>query len=188
MTGKPADTEQEAKRLMTVLHKDVESHGLVLEDITLRPAGKQQILQITVDLPTGTASVNLDQLGEVTETISKVLDADAVYANAAPYELEVSSPGLSRPLTEARHWVRAQSRLVKFSLTDGSKLRGRIVEVAQDEVSIELHHEAPKKGMKEKIDPARSFALADIRKAVVDVEFNRSDDELEIIDLENPED
>ncbi|WP_279402442.1 hypothetical protein [Arthrobacter sp. JCM 19049] len=51
MTGKPADTEQEAKRLMTVLQKEVESHGLVLEDITIRPAGKQQLMQITVDLP-----------------------------------------------------------------------------------------------------------------------------------------
>lgn len=195
MTGKPADTEQEASRLMAVLHKDVESHGLVLEDITLRPAGKQQILQITVDLPTGTASVNLDQLAEVTETISKVLDADSNYVNAAPYELEVSSPGLSRPLTQARHWARAQTRMVKFNLTDGSKLRGRIIDVSPDEVSIEVHHEAPKKGMKEKIDPARSFALSEIRKAVVDVEFNRDDEDLDIddedldiIDLENPED
>lgn len=188
MTGKPADTEQEASRLMAVLQKDVESHGLVLEDITLRPAGKQLILQITVDLPTGTASVNLDQLGEVTETISKVLDADPVYAHAAPYDLEVSSPGLSRPLTEARHWARAHSRLVKFSLTDGTKLRGRITEVSEEAVDVELHHEPAKKGMKEKIDPARSFALADIRKAVVDIEFNRNDEDLDIIDLEDPED
>ncbi|MCW4465266.1 ribosome maturation factor RimP [Glutamicibacter sp. MNS18] len=187
MTGKPADTEQEASRLMAVLQKDVESHGLVLEDITLRPAGKQLILQITVDLPTGTASVNLDQLGEVTETISKVLDSDSVYANAAPYDLEVSSPGLSRPLTETRHWVRALSRLVKFQLTDGTKLRGRITEVGDDEVSIEVHHEPAKKGMKEKIDTARNFALADIRKAVVDIEFNRNDEDLDIIDLEDPE-
>lgn len=187
MTGKPADTEQEASRLMAVLHKEVESHGLVLEDITLRPAGKQLILQITVDLPTGTASVNLDQLGEVTETISKSLDADPVYAGADAYELEVSSPGLSRPLTEARHWERAVTRLVKFTLTDGTKLRGRVISLAGDEASIEVHHEPAKKGMKEKIDPARTFVLADIRKAVVDVEFNRNDEDLDIIDLEDPE-
>jgi len=187
MTGKPADTEQEAKRLMTVLQKEVESHGLVLEDITLRPAGKQQLMQITVDLPKGTDSVNLDQLGEVTDTISKALDVDSVYANAAPYELEVSSPGLSRPLTVPRHWARALGRMVNITLTDGSKLYGRICEVGEDEVQLAVHHAPAKKGMKEKVDDPRPFALAEIRKAVVDVEFNRTDEHLDIIDVEDPE-
>lgn len=187
MTGKPADTEQEALRLKSVLQKEVESHGLVLEEISLRPAGKQQLLQVIVDLPTGTESVNLDQLGEVTETISKALDQDKIYASAAPYELEVSSPGLSRPLTEPRHWARALDRMVKFNLADGEKLRGRIIEVGEDEVRVAVHHEPAKKGMREKVDEPRPFALKDIRKAVVDVEFNRTDEPLDIIDAQDPE-
>lgn len=120
MTGMPADTEQEAQRLAALLSKEVESHGLLLEEVSLRPSGKQMIVQIIVDKADGHESLNLDELGEVTTTISNALDKDAVYASAAPYELEVSSPGLSRPLTAQRHWIRAINRMVKISLADGT--------------------------------------------------------------------
>lgn len=188
MTGTPADTEQEALRLMTVLHKEVESHGLVLEEVSLRTAGTQQIIQVIVDLPTGTESVNLDQLGEVTTTVSTALDRDPVYANSAPYELEVSSPGLSRPLTEPRHWARALNRMVKFRLEDGARLRGRITEIGEEQVLIAVHHEPAKKGMKAKVDEPRGFAFTDIRKAVVDPEVNFDDAAVITDDIEDMED
>lgn len=77
MTGIPADTEQEARCLTALLSKEVESHGLLLEEVTLRPSGKQMIVQIIVDKPDGNDSVILDELGEVTTTISNALDKDA---------------------------------------------------------------------------------------------------------------
>ncbi|MGP9489173.1 ribosome maturation factor RimP [Glutamicibacter sp. 287] len=187
MTAKPADTEQEAQRLTTVLEKEVESHGLVLEEVSVRPSGKQMIVQVIVDKADGTQSVILDELGEVTTTISNALDQDAKYASVDPYELEVSSPGLSRPLTLNRHWIRAKNRMVKFNLSDGSKLRGRLTEVADTEVVISVHHEPAKKGMKVKVDEPKTFALEDIRKAVVDPEINFDDALFENIDNEDLE-
>lgn len=187
MTAKPADTEQEALRLTTVLQKEVESHGLVLEEVSVRPSGKQLLVQVLVDKAEGTESVILDELGEVTTTISNALDKDAKFASADPYELEVSSPGLSRPLSLTRHWVRAKNRMVKFTLSDGTKLRGRLTEVTDTEVVISVHHEPAKKGMKVKIDDPKTFALSDIRKAVVDPEINFDDALFENINNEDLE-
>src|SRR5690606_40665636 len=72
---------------------------------------------------------------------SDVCSSDLKFASADPYELEVSSPGLSRPLSLNRHWVRAKNRMVKFTLSDGTKLRGRLTEVTDTEVVISVHHE-----------------------------------------------
>ena len=188
MTGLPADTEQEAQRLKTVLSKAVESHGLILEEVTLRPSGKQMIVQIIVDNAESLAPVNLDQLGEVTETISKAMDADTVYANASAYELEVSSPGLSRPLTAMRHWLRAEGRMVKLSLTDGTKLRGRLQEVTDEHVLVAEHREPPKKGMKVKVLDAVAHPYDTIRKAVVDPELNLDEALFDNSDTEEWED
>ncbi|ALD63345.1 MULTISPECIES: ribosome maturation factor RimP [Micrococcaceae] len=187
MTGMPADTEQEAQRLSTALKPEVESHGLILEEVSLRPSGKQMIIQVIVDKADGRESVNLDALGEVTTTISNALDKDVVYASASPYELEVSSPGLSRPLTAPRHWVRALNRMVKLTLTDGTKLRGRINEVSDDEVVIAEHREPAKKGMKTKILDPVSYSFENIRKAVVDPELNFDDELFDTIDTEDLE-
>ncbi|WP_417365935.1 ribosome maturation factor RimP [Glutamicibacter arilaitensis] len=187
MTGMPADTEQEAQRLTALLSKEVESHGLLLEEVSLRPSGKQMIVQVIVDKADGHESLNLDELGEVTTTISNALDKDAVYASAAPYELEVSSPGLSRPLTAQRHWIRAINRMVKISLADGTKLRGRLLEVNDSDVLVAEHREPAKKGMKVKVlDPA-THAFENIRKAVVDPELNFDDALLDTIDTEDLE-
>lgn len=182
MTGIPADTEQEAQRLSAALKNDVESHGLILEEVSLRPSGKQTIIQIVVDKADGNDSVNLDELGEVTTTISNAMDKDSTYSAAAPYELEVSSPGLSRPLTAPRHWVRAVNRMVKVSLTDGTKLRGRITEVNDEDVVIAEHREPAKKGMKVKIMDPVAHTFGTIRKAVVDPELNFDDSLLENFD------
>lgn len=187
MTGIPADTEQEAQRLTALLSKEVESHGLLLEEVTLRPSGKQMIVQIIVDKPDGNDSVILDELGEVTTTISNALDKDATYASADPYELEVSSPGLSRPLTAGRHWVRALNRMVKISLADGTKLRGRLLEVNDADVLVAEHREPAKKGMKTKVLEPALHTFENIRKAVVDPELNFDDAPLDTVDSEDLE-
>lgn len=187
MTGMPADTEQEAQRLTALLSKEVESHGLLLEEVALRPSGKQMIVQIIVDKADGNDSVNLDELGEVTTTISNVLDKDPAYAQSDPYELEISSPGLSRPLTAQRHWIRAINRMVKISLADGTKLRGRLLEVNDADVSIAEHREPAKKGMKTKVLDPVNHAFENIRKAVVDPELNFDDALLNNVDSEDLE-
>jgi len=62
----------------------------------------------------------LDQIAEISREVSVRLDASGVMGEV-PYTLEVSSPGVDRPLTEPRHWRRAQGRLVsaRLAVADG---------------------------------------------------------------------
>jgi ribosome maturation factor RimP len=84
-----------------------------------------------------------------------------------PYTLEVSSPGVDRPLTLPRHWVRNVGRLVAVTVTDGRETTGRLLSIADDATSVEL--EANLKGRISRT----TIALADVRKALVQVEFSR---------------
>jgi ribosome maturation factor RimP len=86
------------------------------------------------------------------------------------YLLEVSSPGLDRPLTEPRHFRRNTGRLVKFTLTAGGDTVARIIEVDDEGLDLEV---PGVKGRKPK--PAR-LAFGEIAKARIEIEFNRKED------------
>jgi ribosome maturation factor RimP len=103
--------------------------GLTIEDITVTRAGRRSVLRIVVDLPEDeTGAVSLDTIAEVSRGVSQALDAGAVMGGA-PYVLEVSSPGVDRPLTQPRHWKRARGRLVTAILRDGGTVTGRLERV-----------------------------------------------------------
>ena len=132
--------------------------GLDLEDVVVTPAGKRRMLRVVVDRDGG---VGLDLVAEVSSAVSAALDAsDAM--GGAPYVLEVTSPGVDRPLTEPRHWGRARTRLVKTALLDGSTVTGRVVEADDASVTLDVD------GL------ATRLALADIASARVQVEFARA--------------
>ena len=134
---------------------------LELEEIDVLPAGKRRLLRVIVDGdgPEGRGPL-LDDIAEATKEISTVLDSADVAGNS-PYTLEVSSRGISRPLTAPRHWRRNQGRLVAVSLADGSSVTGRIG--ACDEEAVELDVDGTR----------RRIAYGELGKAVVQVEFNR---------------
>jgi ribosome maturation factor RimP len=104
--------------------------------------------------------VSLDDAAEISRQLSAVLD-EATVMGDFPYTLEVSSPGVDRPLTEPRHWRRAAGRLVEAVLADGSTVTGRIAAVDSDEVVIDRG------------DDDRRLAMAQVRRAHVVVEFGR---------------
>jgi ribosome maturation factor RimP len=85
-----------------------------LEALTIRMVGRRRVLRIVVDADGG---VSLDDIAEVSREVSARLDANDAMGDA-PYTLEVSSPGVDRPLTEPRHWRRAIGRLVVVPLND----------------------------------------------------------------------
>ncbi|MEU4831905.1 ribosome maturation factor RimP [Streptosporangium sp. NPDC023615] len=147
-------------RLMKLLQPVAEAEGLDLEDVTVTPAGKRRLLRVVVDRDGG---VSLDDVAEVSLAVSAALDADDAMG-ATPYVLEVSSPGVDRPLTEPRHWRRAVRRLVKADLRDGTVVEGRIV--ATDETGVELDVG----GAPRRID------YEDLTRGRVQVEFRRLDD------------
>ncbi len=79
----------------------------------------------------------------------------------APYTLEVSTRGISRPLVEARHWRRNRGRLVQVRTTEGDDVTGRITTVDDDGVTLDVDGRDQRLG------------YGDVAKALVQVEFNR---------------
>lgn len=134
--------------------------GFYLEDVEILNAGKSRIITCIVD---GDIPLNLDQVTVVTKAISALLD-EASFLDETPFTLEVTSPGVDRPLTLPRHWRKNHDRLIKIVLTNGEVVEGRIT--TSDEVSATV---AGKKA-------ETVVAFADIKRAIVEIEFNRKAD------------
>ncbi|WP_411733028.1 ribosome maturation factor RimP [Paeniglutamicibacter sp.] len=187
MTGKPADIQLEAARLTELLEPTVASHQLVLEEVEVRRAGDQRIVHVVVDVTEGTEGILLDQVAEVSRSISEALDKDP-HDTSDPYELEVSSPGTSRPLTLPRHWRRNVGRMVKVNVIGEDNLLGRLTEV--DDAGITIVPElAVKKGMKPKQGEPRNIEFGSIRRGNVEVEFARAESaDLAELELDDEDD
>src|ERR671928_564495 len=99
--------------------------GLVLEDVAVTAAGRRRVVRVVVDLPDDAlGGVPMDAVAAVSQALSQRLD-DTDAMGGAPYTLEVSSPGVDRPLAQRRHWARARTRLVRATLRDGGSRTGR---------------------------------------------------------------
>jgi ribosome maturation factor RimP len=131
--------------------------GLDVAAVEVTPAGKRRVLRVAVDKDGG---VTLDDVADATREVSRVLD-DSDVMGEMPYTLEVTSRGVDRPLTLARHWRRNEDRLVKATLADGTELTGRIVASSDDSATLDVD------------GSRREVAYADVAKALVQVEFNR---------------
>lgn len=154
--GAQARNDRIAELLEPVLAKA----GLDLEAIELTPAGKRRVLRVVVDSDQG---VDLDTVGEVSRDVDEALDASDVMGDQA-YVLEVTSPGVDRPLTLPRHWRRSRGRLVKVDLVEGGDLTGRVTESDDQGVILDV------KGR------PRTLDYEQIAKAKVQVEFRREAD------------
>ncbi len=154
---------QLTEQLETMVADAVRATGLELEALDVSSAGRRQLVRVVVDTPDG-APLDLDVVAEVSRAVSAVLDGDGEGASAdaafgAAYTLEVSSPGLDRPLTLPRHWVRARLRLVEVTMADGATLLTRAGDADQHGVTL-LVDGAP-----------RHVPFTEIDRAVVQVEF-----------------
>lgn len=147
-------------RVWAVVEPVVQDQGYDLEALSVMAAGRRRLVKIVIDSDLG---VDLDDVARISSEVSRALD-DADAMGETPYVLEVTSPGVDRPLTLERHWRRAASRLVKVTLTDGESITGRVA--STNETSATLVDD----------DDATSvdIAFADVEKAVVQIEFNRS--------------
>lgn len=138
--------------------------GFYLEDVHVATPGSHRIVTCIVD---GDASLNLDQVTSVSRVISELLD-EAPFMGETPFTLEVTSPGVDRPLTQPRHFAKNVSRLLKIIKLDGSEVTGRILSNTDEDVTLTVTVK------KETIEEV--ITLADIKRAVVEIEFNRKDD------------
>lgn len=137
--------------------------GFFLEEVQIASPGSHRIVTCVVD---GQIPLNLDQVTVASRLISELLDS-ADFMGETPFTLEVTSPGVDRPLTQPRHWTKNLTRLIKVTLNDGTITTGRLTEF--NEVNATLV-ENIKGRLKE-----HTVVFADIKRAVVEIEFNRKD-------------
>jgi ribosome maturation factor RimP len=140
--------------------------------VTVSRAGSRQVLRVVVDLAgTEPERVSLDLVAQASREVSAQLDGHDVMGGS-PYVLEVTSPGVGRPLTEARHFRRNVGRTLTVVLTDGDQVVGRLLDVVGEPPrSLSLRVAGPKKGV------TRTYRAdwADVARATVEVEFRSSD-------------
>jgi ribosome maturation factor RimP len=138
--------------------------GYFLEDINVVSPGNHRIVTVIVD---GESALNLDQVTVASKLVSELVD-EAPFMGETPFTLEVTSPGIDRPLTLPRHFAKNVTRLLKVTKTDGTVATGRITSNTDLDVTLTV---TEKKDVKEITIP-----LADIKRAVVEIEFNRKDE------------
>ena len=138
--------------------------GYFLEDINIVTPGQHRIVTVIVD---GESALNLDQVTVASKLVSELLD-EATFMGETPFTLEVTSPGIDRPLTLPRHFAKNVTRLLKVVKTDGEVVTGRITSNTETEVTLTV---TEKKTTKDVV-----VALADIKRANVEIEFNRKDE------------
>ena len=151
-----------AETVRAAIEPAVTAHEVDLETVSLAAAGRRTVITVVVDADGG---VDLDRVADISRSISDVLDAQPEIFDG-PFVLEVTSPGVDRPLSTAKHWHRAQSRRVLISLANGGELVGRIVASDDNSATIE-----PADG------EVVVVPFADVRSAIVQVEFTARDEE-----------
>lgn len=146
--------------LTELLTPAVTQAGFVLEEVTVTPVGKRRLVAVVVDCEDRNPS--LDEVTVVSKEVSAILD-NYTQMGEMPFTLEVTTPGIDRPLTLGRHWKKNIGRLVKITPKTGEKYIGRIASVKNNAVTIEM------KGKESEI------SFAEISRAQIEVEFNRKE-------------
>ncbi len=141
------------EQVLAVITPAIESLGFYVEDITITSAGKRSMLTVIVD---GDTHLSLDQVTVATKAISEIVENLPTLGNN-PFTLEVTSPGLDRPLTKPRHWRKNQDRLIKIVLTNGKEIKGRIKDSTENAVTVD----------------EQTINFADIKRATLEVEFKK---------------
>ncbi len=161
-----------ATRLAGWIEPVVAAAGYDLEELVVTPAGRRSVVRVVVDRDEG---VSLDDVAEVSRAVSAVLDRNEGDLGRAPYVLEVTSPGVDRPLTEPRHWRRNTGRLVTVAVGPAGsteQVTGRVTAV--DDAAVTLAVEKPgKPGAKRKPPTLRQVPWAQLGAGRVQVEFGR---------------
>ncbi len=165
VTGGPkiGDMAEHRKRLNVVIDPVVTTAGYDLEDLAVVRMGRRYVIRVIIDRDGG---VPLDDVADLARAISNALDqAEAASGEfiAGEYQLEVSSPGVDRPLTLPRHWRRNVGRLVKAKVS-GHTLTGRVISADDSGVVLDVD------------GTRRPVGYADLGRGRVEVEFSHIDE------------
>ena len=180
----------QASLVRSIVEAPLAAVDLVVEDVTVTAAGRRSVVRIAVDRSlaglanTDTTSfvapLSLDEVADATRVVDAALDSDTRVGNA-PYVLEVSSPGVDRPLTQPRHLRRNVGRLVRLRLLDGAERSGRIASVSD---SVIVLTPDPAAGPAATAAGPVEIPVNQVRDGRVIIEFGRIDE----VDLDVPDD
>jgi ribosome maturation factor RimP len=147
------------KQVIELLDGEFAQAGYEIEDVVIDAAARPPSITVVAD---GDVPLDLDSIAALSRSASAVLDR----IDSPPYVLEVTSPGVDRPLTTDKHFRRARGRRVEVTLSDGSQLTGRLGELRDGTVRLVVREGA-------RADfSVRELPVDAITKAVVQVEFS----------------
>jgi ribosome maturation factor RimP len=141
------------EEIIAVITPALEALGFYLEEVTITSAGRRSMITIIID---GDTYLSLDQVTVATKAVGEIVEGIQSLGQT-PFTLEVTSPGLDRPLTKPRHWRKNIGRLVKIVLLDGQEIKGRVKDVSQ--ISTTVAEQVVK--------------FSDIKRATLEVEFKQ---------------
>ena len=169
-TGLPSQTQ-----VIELLGEEFARAGYEIEGVVIDTRARPPRISVIAD---GDTALDLDTIAALSRSASTLLDGlDSIRDR---YVLEVSSPGVGRPLTSAKHFRRARGRKLDLTMSDGSQLTGRAGETRDDTLALVV-----RQGREWAV---RRIPLAEIVKAVVQVEFSQpAQAELELAGLAEEE-
>ena len=152
------DSTATSAALRAILAPVAVDADLEIEAITITAVGRRSVVRVVVD---SDRDVDLESIADVSRAIAVALDSDeASTLIDGAYQLEVSSPGVDRPLTEPRHWRRAVGRLITVDV-GSERVTGRVLSADTTGVVLSVTGDS------------RTVDWADLGAGRVQVEFNR---------------
>jgi ribosome maturation factor RimP len=151
------------KQVIELLDGEFARAGYEIEDVVIDAHTRPPRITVIAD---GDDGLDLDAIATLSRSASELLDTVDSAKSDAPYVLEVTSPGVDRPLTDEKHFRRARGRKVEFTLTDGSQLTGRLGETRDGTAAVVVA------GKRRGEYSIRDLPLSEITEAVVQVEFS----------------
>lgn len=128
----------QADKLTVIVREILDQFALELESLDVVGGGSHRVVRIVVDGDGADGrGPSLDDIAEATQAISRAFDEEPATGDR-PYTLEIGSRGVSRPLTEAKHWRRNRGRLVEVEREGAPTVTGRIVDTDDESATLEI--------------------------------------------------
>ncbi len=155
-TGLPSQTQ-----VIELLDGEFARAGYEIEDVVIDARARPPHITVIAD---GDIALDLDTIATLSRSASTLLDA--VKSIQGRYVLEVSSPGVDRPLTSEKHFRRARGRKVELALADGTRVTGRVGEACGNTLTLVVRDDRARDWA------VRAIDLDEVVKAVVQIEFS----------------
>jgi ribosome maturation factor RimP len=126
--------------LWQLIEPVIRSEGMELVELEYRRESQGWVLRLFIDQPDG---ITVDDCAQISQVIGDLLDVADVIPN--PYHLEVSSPGLNRPLRKPEHFSTYQGKMIEvktsMSLQNRRKFKGILLEAHPEQIKIDCQGE-----------------------------------------------